>query len=513
MAWDKTNKVLLLSYALNKEAFMNALGGHVDPQDLFRAPSMESFALALRAFASFRDKKDQFPIGPGILEAEVENIQNEFSVSPSDNHVEEAQELIRKAYCIPNEDLADFVDVGKGMCKEFVWSFHYKSKLLGKLKSTNSLDKALAIIGEEQEKMQSVRSLEQSLTQEPYSNPEEHFHVAKRQHTGLSVWDDLFEHGVMKGNIYYILGPTGFGKSTLMTQLAWSLSTGGRVYYCIFEGQHDRPINPGEENILLHSQQLERFLCQAGDVSRSKLSPPDGMKKDVYTVDDMPHSDDIKSAMKKVKDRLDGNILIHDGTESTGPTSVGELLDDVKREHENGGIDALFLDPLRQLIEETIVAEGLSGSDNLFRERAMKFADEITNFADKHAIPVFLTHQLRSKDADRKGSKNISAYAGGEVRTMSWPFQNVIVICPPKNSEVSHIVVPKSRMEGEANRFIKVRLNGDKCVFTKYGPNPQQFVSEEDAEDDDLMENTITSILTNQTSVEDVHKESLGKDG
>lgn len=511
MGWDNDNKKLLLAFAKNNRQFMEALGGHIDPQDLFRTPAMEDMSIALEAMTSFYRDNGHLPEGPQMLESQVEDVKREFPLVNEDNHTENAKDLIKGAYTLSGKDLNNHYDIGEGMIKEFVWQFNYKTSLVSKIKNINSLEKGLTVVEDEVERMSAIRHIGDSLTSDPYDDPASHINLRKKEGTSLDWWNALFPGGIMKGNIYYILGPTGGGKSAMMTQLAWTFSMTGRIYFCLFEGQHDRPINPGEENVVTNSYQLQRFMCQTGQIGLDDFAIPEDGDKDIYTVDDLPKANKMHKVLGIVKNRLHNKILVHDGTESKGPVSVGALLDDIKREHEKESIAALFLDPLRQLVEETIVAEGLSGSDDLFRRRAMKFADEITNFADENAIPVFLSHQLRATDADRKGTKEIGAYAGGEARTMSWPFQNVIVICPHRHNGKTHIVVPKSRMEGAKNRFVKVRFDGEHQQFNLIDNESQQFLAEEDAEDEEQMDKSITNILQGQDTVEGVRNKSFNK--
>ncbi len=507
------NKQLLLAFARERKEYMEALGGHIDPQELFRKPAMEDIALAVSAMQSFQEEKAYLPRGPELLEGKIENIKREFPLGSDSDHAEEAKKLIRGSYRLETEDLEDNMDVGEGLIKEFLWKFKYQNSIINKVKTSNSLEKGLTLLEEECNKINAIRNLGDDMVDKKYNNTEKYITLPQSDGLGVTWWNELFPHGVMKGNIYYILGPTGGGKSAAMTQLAWELALRGRVYFCMFEGQHSRVVNRGTEHEGLTSFQLQRFLCQPGipGVNLKTMQPPEDSEEEFTTMKDLPNYDQIKEAMKEVEGRLGDSLLTYDGSNSDGPTSVGAILENIKKHHREEPLEAVFMDPLRQLIEETIVAEGMEYSENMFRRRAMKFADEITAFADEQSLPVFLTHQLRATDAERRGTKNIGAYAGGEVRTLSWPFQNVIVICPSKKPDSTHIVVPKSRMEGAANRFIKVKFEGPIQKFVPLSNESQKFLSDEDASDEEIMEESVSNILNKQATVEGVHEESFNE--
>jgi hypothetical protein len=265
--------------------------------------------------------------------------------------------------------------------------------------------------------------------------------VTKRWRWGIDYWD---EAGLTwyKKEIHGLLGPTGGGKTTNMTNIATrQLKEGRKVLIALYEQCLEEDVE-------------QRILSNLANVSMNELR--DRNEEDI----DPKVRDKIDAACEKYVD----NLVVFDMVgEDAGTGGVEELKAQIAEEEKETGFfpDLIIVDWLGEMVTRY---EKLGSGDSAKRQCHDKFMSEIVQYKEDRECSFLILHQTNTiaqsmspgSKPDKTMSHEFRSFANKcDTCSVLGVMDHDLKVCwfIPDKSRRSQSITRKIKLDGEYMRF------------------------------------------------------------
>ncbi|EDM29127.1 hypothetical protein LNTAR_14962 [Lentisphaera araneosa HTCC2155] len=246
--------------------------------------------------------------------------------------------------------------------------------------------------------------------------------------TGVDYIDKLLDGGLLEDDFVNFMGPSGYGKTTIMNQLLASY------------------VEASRRALLISTEQSFK-----GDIASRWQTLMTGESKNAFL---SGHVDERAQALLKTKITHWEKFAIF---ESWAKKEKLDLLLEIEQLIIQEQPEVVLFDGWQRAAD--LVTKGSKNSKLDLREALQG----LKNLAIKHQIPIMITHQLNGVAASKGNVNAISQFDAQEDKDFVHRFDMSIVFSRTNIDGVTIMQTGKSRHSEPSQ--VEVRLNGEFCKF------------------------------------------------